>query len=105
MDGDDTRDTRTGVLVTGSAGYVGTALVQALAPDYEVIGLDRKAPRTPAQARISSSAIVQDLRRQVANATVLYLNYKHYQLADEWWARDIVRTGDGLCGADRPPAR
>lgn len=23
----------------------------------------------------------------------------------EWWARDILRTGDGLCGAGRPPDR
>jgi starvation-inducible DNA-binding protein len=23
----------------------------------------------------------------------------------EWWARDILRTGDGLCGADSTPAQ
>ena len=33
-------------LVTGSAGYVGTALVQALASEYQVVGLDRKPPRS-----------------------------------------------------------
>jgi nucleoside-diphosphate-sugar epimerase len=30
------------VLVTGSAGYIGTALVRTLASDYRVVGLDRK---------------------------------------------------------------
>jgi nucleoside-diphosphate-sugar epimerase len=33
------------VLVTGSAGYLGTALVGALARSYRVVGLDLKAPR------------------------------------------------------------
>lgn len=36
------------VLVTGSAGYVGTALVRGLASNYTVVGLDRQAP-TPAE--------------------------------------------------------
>ena len=35
------------VLVTGSAGYIGTALVRALASEYRVVGLDRKpGPRS-----------------------------------------------------------
>ena len=37
--------TRELVLVTGSAGYLGTALVQSLAPDYQVVGLDRQPPQ------------------------------------------------------------
>ena len=37
--------TRQVILVTGSAGYLGTALVQALASDYQVVGFDRKPPQ------------------------------------------------------------
>lgn len=33
------------VLVTGSTGYVGTALVEALQREYRVAGLDRQPPR------------------------------------------------------------
>jgi nucleoside-diphosphate-sugar epimerase len=39
--------TRQIVLVTGSAGYLGTALVRSLAPDYQVVGLDRRRPPEP----------------------------------------------------------
>lgn len=44
----------------------------------------KNTPHTQSLARqlstenTSNSPVVQDLRRQVANATVLYLNYKHY---------------------------
>src|SRR5687767_7177970 len=35
------------VLVTGSAGYIGTALVRALTSEYRVVGLDREpGPRS-----------------------------------------------------------
>ena len=37
--------TRQVILITGSAGYLGTALVQALASDYQVVGFDRKPPK------------------------------------------------------------
>ena len=37
--------TRQVILVTGSAGYLGTALVQALASDYQVVGFDRTPPQ------------------------------------------------------------
>jgi nucleoside-diphosphate-sugar epimerase len=37
------------VLITGSAGYVGTALVDALARRYRVVGLDTKAPKHTAE--------------------------------------------------------
>jgi nucleoside-diphosphate-sugar epimerase len=42
--------TREVILVTGSAGYLGTALVTALASDYQVVGLDRNAPKEQSQA-------------------------------------------------------
>lgn len=48
------------VLVTGSAGYVGTALVRALASTYEVIGLDKKAPRSPAGADFIECDLTKD---------------------------------------------
>ena len=37
--------TRQVILVTGSAGYLGTALVRALASDYQVVGFDRTPPK------------------------------------------------------------
>jgi DNA-binding ferritin-like protein len=37
----------------------------------------------------AESPIVQDLRRQVANAIVLYLNYKHYH-----WQIEAARSAD-----------
>ena len=39
--------TRPLVLVTGSAGYLGTAVVQALVADHQVIGLDKASPSSP----------------------------------------------------------
>ena len=36
------------ILVTGSAGYLGSALVEALPPGFQVVGLDRKAPEAGA---------------------------------------------------------
>jgi nucleoside-diphosphate-sugar epimerase len=39
--------TRPLVLVTGSAGYLGTAVVQALAAEHHVIGLDKMSPLSP----------------------------------------------------------
>jgi nucleoside-diphosphate-sugar epimerase len=41
------------VLVTGAAGDVGSALIEALAPDYRVVGLDREG----LQASIPSIAV------------------------------------------------
>ena len=49
-----------------------TATHPAAAPDTKAIAQELSAENTP------ESPIVQDLRRQVANAIVLYLNYKHY---------------------------
>lgn len=49
------------VLVTGSAGYIGTSLVRALARDYLVVGLDRKAgPRRPAGANFVECDLTSD---------------------------------------------
>ena len=38
------------VLVTGSSGLIGARLIDALAPEYRVVGLDLKAPKTPGPA-------------------------------------------------------
>jgi DNA-binding ferritin-like protein len=58
------------------------------AKDTSTIAREISAENTP------ESPVVQNLRKQVANAIVLYLNYKEKH---ECWARDILRTGDGLC--------
>jgi nucleoside-diphosphate-sugar epimerase len=39
--------TRPLVLVTGSAGYLGTAAAQALVAEYQVVGLDKMSPSSP----------------------------------------------------------
>jgi nucleoside-diphosphate-sugar epimerase len=48
------------VLITGSAGYVGTALVRALASEYEVVGLDKEAPRSPVGAGFMECDLTKD---------------------------------------------
>jgi nucleoside-diphosphate-sugar epimerase/uncharacterized membrane protein len=40
-------DNREIVIITGSSGYIGSALAKKLAKDYQVIGLDRGHPRAP----------------------------------------------------------
>lgn len=45
------------MLVTGRAGYVGTAPVQALASKYEVMKPDKKAPRSPAGALTTDESV------------------------------------------------
>jgi nucleoside-diphosphate-sugar epimerase len=49
------------VLVTGSAGFIGTALVDALAGEFRVVGLDRQAgPRSPANADFVECDLTND---------------------------------------------
>lgn len=49
------------VLVTGSAGYIGTALVDALARQYRVVGLDRRSgPRSHAHANFVECDLTND---------------------------------------------
>ncbi|MEI8647108.1 NAD-dependent epimerase/dehydratase family protein [Paraglaciecola sp. Hal342] len=39
------------VIVTGSSGYIGSAVITALASDYQLVGFDREAaPHPPAVA-------------------------------------------------------
>src|SRR5918995_6187156 len=64
--------TRPLVLVTGSTGYVGTALVQALATDYRVAGLDKKPPqgKPPADTDFIECDLTRDESVRAALDTV-----------------------------------
>lgn len=49
---DTARGAKPVVLMTGATGYLGSALAQALAADYQVVGLDRKPAHVPYAASI-----------------------------------------------------
>jgi nucleoside-diphosphate-sugar epimerase len=60
------------VLVTGSAGYIGTALVRALASEYRVVGLDREpGPRSFTHADFVACDLTNDDSVRNALETVL----------------------------------
>ncbi|MGH9200970.1 MAG: NAD-dependent epimerase/dehydratase family protein [Vicinamibacterales bacterium] len=68
------------ILVTGSAGYLGTALVGALAPDYQVVGLDRRPPKDqPAQVAFIECDLTKD--ESVRNALGMFRHRHGEQMA------------------------
>ena len=44
------KDRKPVVLVTGSSGFIGSAVIDKLAGHFELVGLDRKAPQQPPAA-------------------------------------------------------
>ena len=56
------------VIVTGSSGYIGSAVIEALASDYQLVGFDREAaPHPPADAE----CVCIDLTDEKSLATAL----------------------------------